>query len=76
VIPVTDAAAATQYSSAARSHYRCAMNFDETYSDSDFQRALTDQHAEWLADAHRPEPDLNVDGLRRSLLSRLLAFFD
>jgi hypothetical protein len=47
--------------------------FDTTLTDIEFKQAFVNRDAEWLRNAHREEPDLSVDGLRQSLLSRLLA---
>jgi hypothetical protein len=42
-------------------------------TDIEFKKAFANRDAEWLRNARREEPDLSVDGLRQSLLSRLLA---
>lgn len=49
------------------------MSFDDTYTDPEFERALSDANQE-LFGTHRPqEPDLSVQGLKGSLVSRLQA---
>lgn len=47
--------------------------FDQTYTDSDFERGLRQADTEWMAAHARREPDLEVRGLSGSFLSRLLA---
>ena len=51
------------------------MNFEDTHTDSDFDRPILDMNEEGIARALRSEPDLVVDGLRGSLMSRFLALF-
>jgi len=48
-------------------------SFDETYADQDFQRQIAEAQVGWMADVPRSaQPDLGVEGLRGSLLARLL----
>jgi hypothetical protein len=48
--------------------------FDETYADPDFQRQLAAARDGWMTRVPRPgRPDLDVPGLKASLLARLLA---
>lgn len=48
--------------------------FDDTYADQDFQRRLERARSGWMADLPRAQqPDLNVEGLRGSLLARLVS---
>lgn len=49
--------------------------FDMTYTDADFQREILRADTEWMAQHARREPDLEVDGLKPTLLSRLLGLF-
>lgn len=51
------------------------MVFDDTYTDREIQRNLRDADEQWIGQVVSREPDLNVDGMRRSLLSRLLGLF-
>ena len=51
------------------------MAFDNTYTDQEFKRRLEKANDDWIAKAARREPDLTVDGLRGSLIARLLALF-
>lgn len=46
--------------------------FDKTYTDADFQQEIRRADSEWMAQHARREPDLDVDGLRPNLLSRML----
>jgi hypothetical protein len=50
-------------------------SFDQTYTDREFQRNLELADSEWMAALARREPDLAVEGLRGSLLSRVLELF-
>lgn len=49
--------------------------FDVTMTDSEFKRDFVNQDEEWLRDAAPAEPDLEIDGLNQSLMSRLLSLF-
>ena len=49
--------------------------FDKTYTDADFQQEILRADSEWMSKHARPEPDLDVDGLKQSLLSRMLGLF-
>ena len=49
--------------------------FDVTLTDIDFKLDFVNQDEDWLQNARPVEPDLDIDGLDRSLLSRLLALF-
>ncbi len=49
-----------------------AMNFDTTMTEADFKKPLLDATEERLAREIRGEVDLNVEGLRDSVLSWLL----
>lgn len=47
--------------------------FDQTYADQDFKQHIEQARAGWMAQVpHDRQPDLNVDGLRGSLLARLI----
>jgi hypothetical protein len=47
--------------------------FDETYADADFERAIAEARRGWMADVPREtQPDLGVDGMRASILARVL----
>lgn len=47
--------------------------FDQTYADQDFKQQIEQARAGWMAQVPRDrQPDLNVDGLRGSLLARLI----
>jgi hypothetical protein len=48
------------------------MNFDETYTDGEFERAFNAANADLFANAGTGEPDLDVPGLGGSIVSRLL----
>ena len=48
------------------------MNFDETVTDL---APMIDPEAPWMPQVERNEPDLEIDGLPGSLMSRLLGFF-
>jgi hypothetical protein len=47
--------------------------FDATLTDIEFNGDFVNKRSEWLKAAQPVEPDLEVDGLDRSLLGRLLA---
>ena len=49
--------------------------FDVTLTDIEFKRDFVHQHEDWLKDARPAEPDLEIEGLHHSLLSRILALF-
>lgn len=49
------------------------MNFDETYTDSEFERAFSAANADLFANGGPAEPDLSVPGLKGSIVFRLLA---
>jgi hypothetical protein len=52
-----------------------AMNFDDTYTDKEFESAFRDANADLFASGRPSEPDLQVQGLNGSLMSKLLALF-
>ena len=53
-----------------------AINFETTMTEADFKRPLLDAHEDKLArEARGGEADLHVEGLRGSLLARLLTLF-
>ncbi len=47
--------------------------FDVTMTDKEFKRAFVNQREAWMQDSRPAEPDLEVEGLNQSLLSRVLA---
>lgn len=49
--------------------------FDDTLTDHEFTRALRESPLATLEHADRAEPDLDIDGLGHSLVSRLVALF-
>ena len=52
------------------------MTFDDTYTDREFERALSAANQD-LFNLDRPvEPDLSVEGLKGSLMSRLAVLFN
>jgi hypothetical protein len=51
------------------------MEFDDTLTEADFRRPLLEPSEERLLAMLRNEPDLAVDGLEHSLVSRLLTLF-
>ncbi|HEY5567535.1 MAG TPA: hypothetical protein VIM81_09865 [Gammaproteobacteria bacterium] len=51
------------------------MTLDDTHTDLEFQRGFKEANQEWMGQAARREPDLAVDGLHSSLMSRLLSLF-
>ena len=51
------------------------INFESTITEAEFDRPLLDANEEQLAREIQRDTDLAVDGLRRSLLSRLLTLF-
>lgn len=49
------------------------QSFDETYADQEFQQRIADARASWMGQVpESSEPDLGVEGLKGSVLSRLL----
>lgn len=51
------------------------MDFDDTLTEADFVRPILEPNEERLLALLRSEPDLAVDGLEHSLVSRLLNLF-
>ncbi|HEX6996508.1 MAG TPA: hypothetical protein VF322_00080 [Gammaproteobacteria bacterium] len=51
------------------------MNFETTITEADFKRPLLDAGEEQLVRQMQREPDLDVDGLKGSLLARLMLLF-
>jgi hypothetical protein len=51
------------------------MNFEDTMTEIDFKRPLLDPTEERFIASLQPEPDLAVDGLDASWMSRLLSLF-
>jgi hypothetical protein len=50
--------------------------FDQTYADQDFKQQIEHARVGWMTQVpHDRQPDLDVDGLRGSLLARLLGAF-
>jgi len=49
--------------------------FDSTMTEIDLTENMTSSDVDWMRDAGRVEPDLAVDGLTPSLVSRVLAWF-
>lgn len=50
------------------------MNFEETYTDREFERALKAANADLFSRSRTsPEPDLSVPGLSGSIVTRLLS---
>jgi len=47
--------------------------FDTTKTDIEFKRDFVHKDADWLWSVRPAEPDLEIDGLEQSLLSRLLS---
>jgi len=56
-----------------RARFEETAVFDTTKTDIEFKRDFVHKDAEWLWNARPAEPDLEIDGLEQSLLSRLLA---
>lgn len=52
------------------------MSFDDTMTEADFKRPILDPSEERLLAALNREPDLDVQGLRASLLTKLVLLFD
>jgi hypothetical protein len=51
------------------------MTLDDTRTDLEFQRSFKEANQDWMGQVARREPDLTVDGLHSTLLSRLLSLF-
>ncbi len=51
------------------------MDFDDTMTEADFRRPLLDATEERYLSGLQAEPDLAVDGLESSWLSRLIGLF-
>jgi hypothetical protein len=50
--------------------------FDQTYADQDFKQHIEQARTGWMAQVPRErQTDLTVDGLRGSLLARLIGAF-
>lgn len=49
------------------------MMFDVTMTDTEFKNDFVNQNESWMQDSQPAEPDLDVDGLDQSLMSRLLS---
>lgn len=47
--------------------------FDATKTDAEFKRDFVNQREGWMQNACPSEPDLDVEGLDQSLISRLLS---
>ena len=47
--------------------------FDVTMTDVEFKKDFVNQDAGWMQDSRPSEPDLDVEGLNQSLVSRLLS---
>jgi hypothetical protein len=47
--------------------------FDATLTDIEFNKDFVNKQSDWFKAARPAEPDLEIDGLDRSLLSRILA---
>lgn len=48
-------------------------SFDQTYADQDFKQHIEQASAGWMAQVPLDrQPDLNVEGMRGSLLARLI----
>ena len=51
-------------------------SFDQTYADQDFKQHIEQARAGWMTQVPgEQQPDLNVEGLRGSLLARLIGAF-
>lgn len=51
------------------------VNFESTMTEAEFKRPLLDKSEEMLARELRGDADLAVEGLRVTILSRLIALF-
>lgn len=49
--------------------------FDDTYTDGDFHDRIKNANEEWIDESANADPDLAVEGLQGSFMSRLLALF-
>ena len=47
--------------------------FDVTMTDPEFKREFVNQGEAWMSDSGPAEPDLEIEGLNHSLISRLLS---
>ena len=47
--------------------------FDVTMTDTEFKRDFVNQDEAWMQNSRPAEPDLEVEGLNQSLISRLLS---
>ena len=47
--------------------------FDVTLTDIEFKKDFVHQDSDWMASASLKEPDLRVDGLRESPISRFVS---
>lgn len=47
--------------------------FDVTMTDTDFKKDFVNQKENWMQNSRPQEPDLEVEGLDQSLISRLLS---
>ena len=47
--------------------------FDVTMTDKEFKRDFVNQNADWMQNARPAEPDLEIEALDQSLMSRLLS---
>lgn len=47
--------------------------FDVTMTDKEFKRDFVNQNEAWMQNSRPAEPDLEVEGLSQSLLSRVLS---
>ena len=47
--------------------------FDVTMTDKDFKRDFVNQNADWMQNTRPDEPDLEIEALNHSLISRLLS---
>jgi hypothetical protein len=51
-------------------------SFDQTYADHDFKQHIEQARAGWMKQVPRERhPDLSVEGMRGTLLSRLIGLF-
>jgi len=47
--------------------------FDVTLTDIEFKKEFVNQSADWMKSSRLAEPDLSVDGLKQSLVSRIMS---
>ena len=52
-----------------------SINFESTMTEADFVRPLLDPSEDRLARELQPEPDLSVDGMAHTLVSRIFKVF-